>query len=475
MSVAVQRITPPAPELRSQNMPGWRVLLQMSRNVLGVWSERSFDELILRSRNFGGKALLVNDPEAARHVLSGGPRYRRPVSALRLARPIVGDGLLLSQGAQWKRQRRMLAPVFSPAGVGELLPHLQAAAQALACRREATPRADLSAQMHQTTPDATQRALFSRAPGESERKGLARMLQSYGRVAGRPTPLDAFARSEDDHAWATGGRRRFQAAREAMLADMVAERRANPGAGRRDLLALLLEARDAETGEGLSDAEIGDQMATMLFAGFETTSRLLFWAAYLLALDQAEQAVVREEVTRFTPDRVNRLDDLQHWPRLRLVLLETLRLYPPAPNIVREAVEADELAGEPVRPGDQIWISPWVMHRHRRLWSQPTQFIPERFEGQPSPWTGGAFMPFGGGPRICIGASFAMAEAQIVLATLIHRYGFSLADDRPVLPVAIMTMGASRRPMFQLQPARPGAERGGTSRRSGPGRPAEDA
>ena len=138
-------------------------------------------------------------------------------------------------------------------------------------------------------------------------------------------------------------------------------------------------------------------------------------------------------------------------------------------------MEANEHAGEPVRRGDQIWISPWVMHRHRRLWSQPTQFIPERFEGQPSPWTGGAFMPFGCGPRICIGASFAMAEAQIVMATLIHRYSFNLADDRPVMPVAIMTMGASRRPMFQLRPVRPGAERGGASQRSGPGRPAGDA
>ncbi len=453
MTVAVQKITPPAPVVRNHDLPGWRVLLQMSLNVLGVWSERSFEEMILRSRNFGGKALLVNDPEAARHVLGGGQRYGRPVSALRLARPIVGDGLLLSQGTEWKRQRRMLAPVFSPAGVSELLPHLQAAAQALVGRLQTTPQADLSAQMHQTTLDATQRALFSRAPDESERKGLARMLQGYGRVAGRPTPLDLFARSEDDHAWATGGRRRFQAARVAMLDAIVSERRADDaGVQRRDLLGLLLEARDAETGDGLSDAEIGDQLATMLFAGFETTSRLLFWAAYLLALDQAEQAAVREEVSRFTPDRVSRLDDLQNWPRLRLVLLETLRLYPPAPNIVREVLEADEVGGEPVRPGDQIWISPWVMHRHRRLWSQPTAFVPQRFEGQPSPWTGGAFMPFGGGPRICIGASFAMAEAQIVMATLIHRYSFSLADVRPVMPVAIMTMGASRRPMFRMQP-----------------------
>ena len=214
MSIAVQRITPPAAPVRTADLPGWRVLLQMTRNVLGVWSDRCFEEMILRSRNFGGKAILVNDPEAARHVLGGGARYGRPVSVFRLARPIVGDGLLLSQGAEWKRQRRMLAPIFSPAGVGELLPHLQAAAEALVRRLEGAPRADLSQQMHQTALDATERALFSRAVDDRERLGLARMLQRYGR------------------------RWRFQRARRAMLEAVVAERRAAGGADgrRRDLV-----------------------------------------------------------------------------------------------------------------------------------------------------------------------------------------------------------------------------------------------
>ena len=109
MSVSVQRITPPALPIRSKDLPGWRVLLRMTRNVLGVWSKHCFEDMVFRCRNFGGKALLVNDPDAARHVLGGGPRYGRPVSVFRLARPIVGDGLLLSQGAEWKRQRCMLA------------------------------------------------------------------------------------------------------------------------------------------------------------------------------------------------------------------------------------------------------------------------------------------------------------------------------------------------------------------------------
>ncbi len=453
--ISSQALVPPAPPVRTRDLPAWRVLMLMTRNVLEVWSQASFEQLVVRSKTFGGRAVLINDPHGARHVLSGGDRYRRPVSALRLARPVVGDGLLLAQGAEWKRERRMLAPVFSPTGVGQLIPHFQAAAQALVSRLEGATNANLSAQMHQTTLDATLRALFSHAADQAERLAFGRMIRRYGRGAGRPTPFDAFARSESDHGWLLGGRRRFVADRTAALQALVQARRSAAGHadGHGDMLGLLLAARDPETGEGLSDAEVGDQAATMLFAGFETTSRLLFWAAYLLALDTDEQDRLREEVQAHPPAQISTLDDLRHWPRLRLVLLETLRLYPPAPNIVREAVEPDEAAGEPIRPGDQVWVSPWVMHRHRKLWEDPLAFDPDRFEGQAAPWTGGAFMPFGGGPRICIGASFAMAEAQIVMATLLERFHFDVAGQAPVPPRALLTIFPSREPSFNLRSA----------------------
>jgi cytochrome P450 len=135
-----------------------------------------------------------------------------------------------------------------------------------------------------------------------------------------------------------------------------------------------------------------------------------------------------------------------------MTLLETLRLYPPVPHLVREPVADDEIMGEPVKARSQIWISPWVMHRHRKFWGQPTAFLPERFAGKASPWTTiGAYLPFGAGPRICIGATFAMAEAHIVMATLLRRYRIIRADLRPVLPVARVTIEPSFTPMFQLE------------------------
>jgi cytochrome P450 len=230
-------------------------------------------------------------------------------------------------------------------------------------------------------------------------------------------------------------------------------RHEEPGAGQgaRDLLDLLLAARDPETGRALEPEEVRDQTATMLAAGFETTARLLSWAAYLLALDQKEQAAVRDEVAAFPPERITGLQDLQNWPRLKCVLLESLRLYPPLPQLVRQAVEADEVLGERVEPGDLVWIAPWTLHRHREHWDHPTAFMPERFEGQAQPWTHGAFLPFGGGPRICIGASFAMAEAQILMATLLSRNRIDLLDTRPVLPVGLITTVQSYEPRYALR------------------------
>jgi cytochrome P450 len=163
---------------------------------------------------------------------------------------------------------------------------------------------------------------------------------------------------------------------------------------------------------------------------------------------------LRAEIAAFPPERVSNLRDLQNWPRLHNVLMEALRLYPPLPQILREAIGADEVGGEKVAPRTQLWFSAWVMHRHRKFWDQPTGFIPGRFAGKAAPWTQmPAFIPFGAGPRICIGPSFALSEAQIVLATLLERYKISLPDGKPVLPIGRTTIEPSHEPQFRLESA----------------------
>ena len=241
------------------------------------------------------------------------------------------------------------------------------------------------------------------------------------------------ARAESAFAFATRKRRAFQKEWFAAVDEVVAERqRSQRSDQHRDLLDLLLAARDAETGEALAASEVRDQCATMIFGGFETTARLLFWASYLLTLDLAEQERLRVEMAAFPPERVSSLDDLTNWPRLRMTLLETLRLYPPVAHLVREPIADDEIMGEPVKVRSQIWISAWVLHRHRKFWEQPTAFVPERFAGNPSPWTTiGAYLPFGSGPRTCIGSRFAMMEALLILATIAQHFVLEAQHERP--------------------------------------------
>ena len=448
-----QPVIPPAPKVHEKDLPGWRLLLEFSRNTVSTLPNYAFDVLISRRRILGFDSLLLNDPDGVRHVLTTArEKYKRLVSTHRVLGGLGSNGLFLATGSQWRRQRRMLAPVFTAANVGVLLPHFAAAAADLANRLNSSSRANLALAFQEATLEAVLRALFS-LPESEQRERIAAMVRRYFSGPGCPNILDGFARTEDSFAFATRHRRRFRQAWSDTIAAIIASRRtSSASAAHGDLLDLLIAARDSESGEALSDVEVRDQCGTMLVAGSETTARLLFWATYLLTLDAAEQNRLRDELAAYPPERVSKLDDLLNWPRLRQTLLEALRLYPPVAYIAREAIADDVVAGESVRPGTQIWISPWVIHRHRKFWEHPTAFVPDRFAGRPSPWTSeSAFLPFGAGPRICIGATFAMAEAQIMLATLLSRFKIALDDPRPVLPVARVATAPSHEPLFRLE------------------------
>jgi cytochrome P450 len=446
-------LVPPTLPVHAKRLPPVVALWMGVRNNLSTWPRQAFEEPVWRSRFFGADILVVGDPAGVRHVLNeSAEEYRRPVMAARALRPIGGFGVFLAEGADWRRQRKMLSPLFTPGSVGLLTPHFHAAAEHLLRRLDGAAQSNLARDFQDAALEAVFRALFS-LPEADRREKLGGMARFYLEGVGRPNVFDIFAREEESFRLFSRGRVKFRARWQVATDDLIAERRAaqREGAGR-DLLDLLLAVRDAETGAGLSTAEIRDQCATMLVAGFETTARLMFWLCYLLALDQAEQAGIRAELAAFAPERAQSLDDLSHWPRLRRAMFEALRLYPPAPHVLREAIAEDVVCGQKVLPGTQVWLSPWIIHRHRLFWDRPEAFMPERFADKPAPWNSGApFMPFGAGPRICIGAGFALAEAQIVLAHFLARFSVALADRKPVLPVGAVTIRPSREPMFKLE------------------------
>jgi unspecific monooxygenase len=247
-------------------------------------------------------------------------------------------------------------------------------------------------------------------------------------------------------------RMRFRAAWVALMDEIVAARlAAGASESPRDLFDVLYAARDPQTGAGFSRAQLRDQMATMIVAGHETTALALFWSMYLLASAPAEQERVLEEarIVALTPESA--ADALAKLPYTRAVVSEALRLYPPAYLIARVAIKADAVDETEIPRGSLVMMAPWVLHRHAALWSNPDAFDPSRFlgEGQPVPRLG--YLPFGAGPRVCVGAQFALSEATLVLAMLIRRFQISLADTRPVLPVAVITTQPDHPAPFRLQ------------------------
>jgi unspecific monooxygenase len=223
------------------------------------------------------------------------------------------------------------------------------------------------------------------------------------------------------------------------------------GAAPADLFDLLSATRDPETGAGFSGERLLDQVATLITAGHETTAVALFWALYLLAgaPDVQERLALEAAPLELGPDHA-----AEALPKLiytRAVVHEALRLYPPAFTLVRQARDDDNAGGIPVSRGAVVFIAPWVLHRHRRLWRQPEVFEPARFLPEAPPPDRFAYMPFGIGPRVCVGAQFALTEATLVLASMIQAFHIARVDDEPVEPIAIVTTQPDHPPLFRLQ------------------------
>ena len=309
---------------------------------------------------------------------------------------------------------------------------------------------DLREIMQRMTLDIAGRTMFSFEMGRHGAT-LRDFVMEYGRRLARPHFLDMLL----PLSWPSPQdffRARFRRRWTAFVAMLMAERRAagkKEGAPPRDLFDLMGDARDPETGKAFTEAQLRDEVATMILAGHETTATALFWSLYLLALDPATQQEVASEARGVGANGVRELDHLKF---TRAVIDETLRLYPPAFLIARAAIAPDSIAGLPLRRNDVILIAPWLLHRHEKLWCNPAAFIPARFMPPAPPPDRFAYLPFGAGPRICIGAHFALVEATLALAALVRAFRITLLDSAPVMPVGVVTTQPDRSPMFLIAP-----------------------
>ena len=280
---------------------------------------------------------------------------------------------------------------------------------------------------------------------------LRLLLSEFGLTLSRPVLLDVLL-PPSVPTLRDLRRRRFQARWMRLIEHIMQDRlRAPQPEAPRDLFDLLRAARDPETGAGFSPEQLRDQLATLLLAGHETTAVTLFWTLTLLAQDPAEQTRVAAETRAVTIGPEGATDVLPRLVRTRAVVSEAMRLYPPAFTMVREAIGPDRLGDFDLPKRAVVMIAPWVLHRHRKLWRDPDAFDPDRFMPDAPPVSRFAYLPFGAGPRICVGAQFALTEAVLVLAMLLQRFEFALADARPVLPVGIVTTQPDHPAMFRVR------------------------
>jgi cytochrome P450 len=453
LPVARQPLVPPRPPRAPDNMTAFGRMKAMRQSAIATWGQRAYEEEIIQGRFFGHSSFILNTPDAIRHVLVDNyENYTRTPAGIRMLRPVLGQGLLIAEGKAWKHQRRTLAPAFTPRAVSTLVPHMitvtdETIARLTTCVGQPV---DLREVMQRMTLEIAGRTMFSFGMDEHG-PALRDFVMEYGERLARPHLLDMLLPlswpSPQDFA-----RARFRKRWTAFVAMLMAERRAagkKAGAPPSDLFDLMGAARDPETGNAFTDEQLGDEVATMILAGHETTATALFWALYLLAQDPATQNAVAAEVEGVAADGGL---DFERLKFTRAVIEETMRLYPPAFLIARAALASDTVARLPVRANDVILIAPWLLHRHEKLWRDPNAFVPARFMPPATPPDRFAYLPFGVGARVCIGAHFALVEATLVLAKLIGAFRVELLDKMPVMPVGVVTTQPDRSPMFSIMP-----------------------
>jgi cytochrome P450 len=410
------------------------------RNVLEL-----IPELATRRPIVSGQTVkrwhMVTDPAALKRILRDGvENYPKSVVTKLILEPAIGDSLFVAEGAQWLWQRRAAAPVFSHRKVTALGPVMTAAAERASARLEARAgrACDLFAEMVATTFEVISDVTFSDNEG-FDRAAVHRAIEVYIGQTAKVSLLDIIGAP----AWVPRPSRMISgAAMRDMkrLADGSIERRRAEGPKAvPDLLDLLLDGEDPRSGRRMSTAELRDNLLTFIVAGHETTALALAWSLYLCAFDEAAQAEARAEARAVLGGRAATAADLPALVLVRRIVDEALRLYPPAGFLSRTARAADELCGREIRAGDTVILPIYALHRHHALWRDPDRFDPARF-ADPKAIDRFAYLPFGDGPRICIGASFALQEAVIILATLLARFRFDAVPGKTPKPVMILTL-----------------------------------
>ena len=460
MDMRPEPFEPPAPEPRTVPPSRLEIIRTILRNPLELWGVPSYTLPWIETRFFREHTLIVNDPGLIRHILVDNAKNYRMADVRQLVlRPILRDGLLTAEGAVWKRSRKAVAPIFTPRHskgfAGQMLRQSERYAEKYADAGAEGAVFDIATDMTELTFAILADTLFS---GEiaSSSGNFADDVNALLHRMGRVDPMDLLKAP----AWVPrltriGGRKvldKFRAIVRRTMDLRLERMKAEPDTVPKDLLTLLLEQAGPD---GLSAGEIEDNILTFIGAGHETTARALAWTLYCVANCPDVRQDMEAEIDRVLASGAEPVEWLELMPRTRAAFEEGMRLYPPAPSINRAAIEADRWIspqGEVVDipQGITVLIMPWTLHRHELYWEKPRAFMPERFlPDNRDRIDRFQYLPFGAGPRVCIGATFALQEAVVALAVLMHRFRFDItAATRPWPVQRLTTQPAKGLPML---------------------------
>ncbi|MDX5471390.1 MAG: cytochrome P450, partial [Marinobacter sp.] len=407
----------------------------------------------------GLRLYMINQPELVRKVMvqdvTQFPKHRMLGDILE---PLLGESIFTTNGEQWQKQRDMLDPAFKHARVQQVFGLMQDAVAEMSARlaeQTQQPELDIDPEMTYVTADIIFRTIMS---ARLEPEQANRILEAFVRFQ-EESPKLALLKMFKMPGWIQRGfseRKRIQAAQEirGAIEDIVRPRYQQAEAARagcpssrqaleqqQDILSSLLLTTDAATGQPISFSEIVDQISMLFLAGHETSASALTWSLYLLALYPDIQEQAHQEVTRILAEQPMSVEAIRKMVLVRDTFREALRLYPPVGFLTRECTHATEMRDKKLAKGASVVISPWLIHRHQDFWDNPHGFDPFRFTNKSlkTPLSK-SYLPFGAGPRVCIGAAFAQQEASLILATLLRDYHFTLADGFVPQPVGRLTI-----------------------------------
>jgi cytochrome P450 len=418
--------TPVQPMRTPDWVPTWHGFFgERLRNTIYGWPEPAFDDFYRLRRVLGFNVHIVTRPDAVgRVLLDNKENYLRPRIAQRILSPLVGNGLLSSEGEDWRKQRKIVAPTFAPGAVAKMSKTIaDVAERQTQVWLRGTIRMDMACVATDATMAIIADTLFS---GDKlvVASGQARFSTMFGIQDLDPSPLMRRARKGRVYLRST-------------LTALVRER--GPSGGGDDFFGGLIRSLHEQFPHDEAESLAVDNAITFYVAGHETTANALAWTIYLLAAQPALQDAARDEARAALQGDTETL--AERLPLLHQILDEAMRLYPPAPRFDREAVADDVLDGHPVKTGDLVSIWPWVIQRHRKLWENPDIFDHTRFEPQAKAKLHRfQYLPFGGGPRVCVGARFAVTEALIILAYWLSARRFSLPEGFVPNPVGTVTL-----------------------------------